>query len=214
MKSNCLLSRSQLTAPSLLLGFALLLSVSASAQNLLNNPGFNAPLSTGNVTTNWVIGYDYGSKDDFVVADRTTWAKRTWGDADANGVAWGAQFRPIHEGAMKGYFKQTVSGLNTSKTYVVSGYMFMMWPQGIPNAYDVFIEARGNSGNLRTVSCNYSGPFNPATAPLFSVTNTPKANGTMEIRLYYEKKTWTTDKAYTATGCFDDISVTAQQPVD
>ena len=87
--------------------------------------------------------------------------------------------------------------------------MFNTWPQGIPNSYDVYIEARGGLGNLRTESCTYVGPFNVA-APLYSVTNTPKANGTMEIRLYYDKKTWTTDKAYSCTACFDDISVTAE----
>jgi hypothetical protein len=208
MKSNCLLSRYHLAAPRLFLGLAVLVCVSASAQNLLNNPGFNAPLSTGNVTTNWVLGYDYGSREDFVIADRSTWAKNKWTSTDTNGVAWGAQFRPIHEGAMKGYFKQTVSGLNTSKTYVVSGFMFTTWISGIPNAYDVYIEARGGLGNARTASCTTDGAYNN-DAP-YSVTNTPKANGTMEIRLYYDKKTWTTDKAYTATACFDDISVTAQ----
>jgi len=210
MKSNCFLSRKSFATLALILGLAFFSYVSASAQNLINNPGFNDPISTNtSVWNNWVIGYDYGSKDDFVIADRTTWAKRQWGSTDTNLVAWGAQFRALHEGAMKAYFKQTVAYLDPNKSYVVSGYMFNTWPQGIPNAYDVYIEARGGGGNLRTESGTYVGPFTVA-APLYSVTNTPKANGTMEIRLYYDKKTWTTDKAYSCTACFDDISVTAQ----
>lgn len=208
MKSDRMSPRCPLAVPGLLLGLALLATLPVCAQNLINNPGFNVPISTNtSVWTNWVLGFDYGSKEDFVIADRTTWSKRTWGDTDQNGVAWGAQFRPIHEGAMKGYFKQTVAYLDPNKSYVVSGHMFTTWITGIPNSYDVYIEARGSQGNLRTASCVDNGVY--SNNPL-SVTNKPKANGTLEIRLYYDKKTWTTDKAYTATACFDDISVTAQ----
>jgi hypothetical protein len=204
MKSNCLLSRYHLAAPGLFLGLAFLVCVSASAQNLLNNPGFNAPLSTGNVTTNWVIGYDYGSKEDFAIADRTTWAKRNFSDPDPSGTSWGAHFRPITEGAMKAYFKQTVSGLNPNSSYVVSGYMSNEWPNGIPNSIDIFIESRGILGNLRTASCaDYS-----VYASKYSVTNKPKANGTIEVRLYIDKKGYSNDKASVSSARFDDISLT------
>src|ERR1041385_558736 len=87
MKSGRFLcpSRNHVAAMGIALGVALLLSSSARAQNLVNNPGFNSPISTNAVTTtNWVVTYVYGSRDDFAIADRTTWAKRTFGSADAN----------------------------------------------------------------------------------------------------------------------------------
>lgn len=99
-------SRYQRTVIGFLLGSAFLIGGSVRGQNLLNNPGFNAPISTNaTTTTNWGVVYVYGGKEDFAIADRTTWAKRTYGSKDPAGVAWGAQFRPLTEGPMHAYFR-------------------------------------------------------------------------------------------------------------
>src|ERR1041385_2101285 len=205
MKSGRFLcpSRNHVAAMGIALGVALLLSSSARAQNLVNNPGFNSPISTNAATTtNWVVTYVYGSRDDFAIADRTTWAKRTFGSADANGVAWGAQFRPITEGQMHAYFKQTVAGLTPGASYAVSGYMFRTWDR--PDILDIYIETVGGLGSVRSANCSDMDAYSNR----YAVTNTATAAGTIEVRLQYDKNKNTVDKHAYANACFDDISLT------
>src|SRR5512140_162981 len=154
MKSSDFFSlpRYQSAAGSLLLGLALITGSTVQGQNLLKNPGFNSPLSTNAATTtNWVVGYVYGGKEDFALTDRTTWAKRTFGSTDANGVAWGAQFRPLTEGPMEAYFRQVVTNLTPAASYVISGYMFRTWTR--LDIIDQYIETVGGSGTVRSENC-------------------------------------------------------------
>jgi len=198
-------SRYPLAALALMLGAACFFASPARGQNLLYNPGFNAPISTNAATTtNWAVVYVYGGKDDFAIADRTTWAKRTYGSTDAAGVAWGAQFRPITEAPMHAYFRQIVSGLTPGANYVVSGYMFRTWNR--PDVIDIYIETIGALGSVRTPNCSTLSAYDT----LYSVTNKAAADGTIEIRLQYGKNKNTVDKHAYAAACYDDISLTRQ----
>ena len=58
----------------LLLGVGILISASASAQNLLQNGDFAQPLGP----TNWTIGYLHGGPDDFDIKDRTSGGHATF----------------------------------------------------------------------------------------------------------------------------------------
>jgi hypothetical protein len=209
MKSNCFLSRYQFAALWLLLGLALLSGFSVNAQNLLNNPEFSAPISAGNVTTNWVVSYVYGSRDDFAVIDRTTWSTHGFSHVDTNGVAYGFQFRPMSQGIMHAFLKQTVSGLTPGASYVVTGLVFTT---RLGDELDVYIATVGglNSGSeVRTPDCNASS-YDTAPNP-YSVTNTAKANGTIEVRLHFNKtKNTLSDKVPYSNACFDTLSLTPQ----
>jgi hypothetical protein len=201
MNSSSNVCHLKFSLQALLTSLGFLICSPAGAQNLLNNPEFSAPISPGSsVTTNWVVYYVYGGPSDFAIHDRTTYA--SYGFKPAEG-AFGAQFRPMTDGSIHAYYKQTVSGLTLGHRYIVSGYMFNTWPQGT-DTIDVYIETVGGLGNARTINCTNSYAY---TEPAYSVTNTPKANGTMEIRLHFDKMHNTTVKADVSTACFDKISM-------
>jgi hypothetical protein len=207
MNSSSIVCHFKFSLQALLTGLGLLICGPASAQNLLNNPNFDAPIATvPSVTTNWVVTYVYGGPSDFSLRDRTTYSAKGFQPAAG---AFGAQFRPMTDGEMHAYFKQTVSGLVPGNNYVVSGYMFNTWPQG-DGAIDIYIGTVGglNGGNeVRTSNCtNY---FAYGDTP-YSVTNTAKANGTLEVRLHFNKVSNTVVKAPISTACFDNISLTHQ----
>jgi len=205
-----LLPRYQIVTQGLLLGLALLIAGSASAQNLLKNPSFNDPIdpvgSAG--TTNWTTYYVYGTAADFACHDRTTVAARNFSQVGLAG-AMGAHFRPVTEGAMHGYFKQVVTGLQPGASYLISGWMYSTWQWGTDNGkYLVYMYVKGGLGDVMTP---YAGPGGDDLRPVFTyytLTNTARANGTMEIQLHADKRETFTPKADTCNACFDDISVT------
>jgi len=187
-----------------LLGIGLLVGSPVSAQNLLNNPSFEDLIATNaSAYSNWVVKYVYGTPDDFCICDRSTFGHHAG--------TFGGHFRPVTEGPMHAYFTQTAVGLQTGDNYVVSGWMMTTWQSGAQDGkMNVYIETRGGLGSVNTPNCTGAD----STWTFYSVTNTPKANGTLEIRLHYDKTTQTsiTDNKglCAASGCFDDLSVTHQ----
>jgi hypothetical protein len=186
----------------LLLG--LMIVGSASAQNLLNNPGFEAPIATStSVLTNWSVKYSGCLPEDFCIRDRSTFANHAG--------TFGGHFRPVTEGTMHAYFTQYAVGLTPGDTYVVSGWMMNTWESGATGGkINIFIETIGGLGSVSTPTCTSAS----STWTFYSVTNTAKANTTLEVRLHYDKPSNTviTDNKglNNASGCWDDISVTHQ----
>jgi hypothetical protein len=202
--------RYQFATEVLLIGLALFVASSGLAQNLIKNPSFNDPIdpvgSSG--TTNWTTYYVYGTADDFACHDRTTWAARTFGQAGLAG-AMGGHFKPVTEGPMHGYFKQVVSGLTPGANYLISGWMYTTWQWGTDNGkFLVYMYVKGGLGDVMTP---YAGSGGDDTHPVFAyytLTNTARANGTIEVQLHADKRETFTPQSYTCNGCFDDISVT------
>jgi hypothetical protein len=203
------LQRYQLATQALLFGLALFIASSVQAQNLLKNPGFNDPIdpvgSSG--ATNWAPYYVYGTADDFACHDRTTGAAKTFQAGLAG--AFGAHFRPATEGAMHGYFKQVVTGLTPGASYLISGWMYSSWQWGTDNAkFLVYMQVKGGLGDVMTP---YAGSGGDDTHPVFAyytLTNTARANGILEVQLHADKRETFTPKADLCNACFDDISVT------
>ena len=130
----------------LLLGFTLLLWVSASAQNKVFNPGFELPIGTnayGNAygganfplgpstgdeatnaawkaTGNWMIAYPWGGPDDFELKDRNT---PVHGGTINGPNYFSACLRPGQNKWMHAYYTQTITNLQAGHTYNVSGWM-------------------------------------------------------------------------------------------
>ena len=213
MKTKFLSSfRRSLAAPGALLGCALLLCGSASAQNFLKNGDFETPLDPWDPTglsggkTNWTLVYASGGPGDFAVKDRTTDSSRH----GSNGH--GVHFRPRTDWWCHAYFTQTVSNLTAGANYIVSGYMNRVYQLG---ALDIYFEALGGPSGTTSVSVHTPYQSNTGWVQYF-VTNTASSTGTLTVRLHMnkaqtawapnpgEEKYWYTD------GMFDDFSMTAQ----
>ena len=225
MKNQFLLLRRLRTAGSgFLLCSCLFVGGSASAQNLLKNGDFETPNAPTNGVLYWTVAYPWGGPSDFEIVDRATYVQSNLG-----GYAnyWSLAIRPAHEKWAHAYFSQTVSNLVANHSYSVSGYMEEERWKGVSEAmrdeYLVYIEAIGGTGTptpdgrayvlaVATDTSNLDGP--PYTYPntswlQFTNTQTPAANGTIEIRLHLSKISWTnSDKMSTMTGYFDNISLT------
>ena len=212
MKTKFLSSfRCPLPAPGLLLGCALLLGASASAQNLLKNGDFESPLDPWDPTgltggkTNWTLVYWPGSggPGDFAMHDRSNNASRH------GPTGHGANLRPRTENWCHAYFTQTVSGLTSGASYVVSGYVNSVW--GDANAgLHIYIEALGGLGSVVTPDI-ISNSWNY----VYSVTNTASSSGTIEVRLHENKQHMVndgpgTEKYFGMDAFFDDFTMTAQ----
>jgi hypothetical protein len=210
-----------------LLLLCVLIGSSLSAQNLLQNPEFESPLGA----TNWTVGHIRGGLPDFEIHDRTTAASRGWDTGD-----FGAQFRPLHNKLAHSYFTQTVTNLTSGHLYVVSGWMSEDWwsPPSSGSAYDpihdgkrdkflVYIEAIGGQGNPTSDGRFSLMATNPApvytnadvavyatdTWHQYSVRQTPDTNGSIEVRLHFDKLSWDlTYDLYVMNGYFDSISLT------
>jgi hypothetical protein len=205
MKNKLLSSfRCPIAAPRFLLGCALLLGASASAQ-LLKNGDFESPLDPWDPAglsggqTNWTLVYASGGPGDFALHERTAQASRH----EPNGN--GAQLRPKTDFWCGAYFKQTVSNLTPGNSYVVSGYINTLWSSP---KLDVYIETVGGS--------TVRSPTAATKWNLYSVTNTASSGGTLEVRLRLDKQptVWCPavgqEKYWTTDAMFDDFTMTAQ----
>ena len=221
--------RFKAAAQGLLLGSCLLLAASAGAQNLLKNGDFETPQATTNAVAYWTPGFLWGGPDDFEILDRTTVVQSGLG-----GYAnfWSLGIRPATERWCHAYFSQTVSNLVAGHAYNVSGYMlqerYTSVSESFHDQYLVYIEAIGGQGTstpdgrayvfalTTTQTDNIFGPptwFCPANNQnawlQFTNTQTPAANGTIEIRLHLSKISFClSDKISQMTGFFDNISLT------
>jgi hypothetical protein len=211
------ISRYRFAAPGLLLGLALLLCVSASAQNLLKNGDFEQPLGP----TNWTVAYFHGGPDDFQIKDRCR-------DGSLHAAWYGGYFRPLTAKLVHGYFTQTVTNLTPGHVYSFGGYMREGWwkapNDALRDKFLVYIEAVGGLGNptrdgrLGVLATNALEPDDqidpPYTYPTiiwrpFSAQQTPDANGKIEIRLHYDKVGWVEyDKLWSMEGAYDDVYLT------
>jgi hypothetical protein len=207
MKWHLMFAFDKFAACGLLLGLGLMSVGPARAQNLLYNPGFELPIATNSsVTTNWFVKYVNGGPDDFFIRDRTTFAHHSGN--------FGGHFRPITEGPMHAYLTQFAVNLVPGANYVVSGWVTTTWSGGTTagkmNVYIGTIGGRNSGAEVSTPICTSESP----SWTFFSVTNTAKANTTLEVRLHYDKPNDTdiTDNKGVdiCSGCFDDISVTRQ----
>jgi hypothetical protein len=181
--------------------FALLAGLSASAQNLLNNPGFESPLSSND----WTVVYVNCGPPDIFPADRSTFK--------ANSGSFGAQLSASHDGISHAYFKQTVSGLLPGTNYVVSGWLAWYLNYNQTVKYDVYLEAVGGQGSTNSPSASADwGPSNDDSFHKYTVTQTADSNGKIEVRLHMDHflTSGCCDHIWEHNGFFDDISLTRQ----
>jgi hypothetical protein len=210
---HSLLSRHRVAIPGLLLGFALLVSGSASAQvNLLKNGDFeSAPIGVGSPATNWSVLYLKGCEGDFEIKDRTRSASRA--------AAWyGAEFRPRTQKPIHACFTQTVTGLQ-QKQYSVGGQMWFQ--RAADGQVSVYMEAIGGTGDLMpdgrrsllltnvvdgTVYAKGNLNNNSPVFEDFLAKQTPDSNGKIEVRLHFWALQFRTyDKMWQEATYFDNI---------
>jgi hypothetical protein len=224
--SNSLVSFHQFTVlwQRLVLGLILFLCGSAGAQNLLRNGDFEqAPLGPAN----WTVGYLHGGPDDWEIKDRSR------GGARRMSTFYGAYLRVLSQKLAHAYFTQPVSNLTTGQTYNFIGHMKEDWWKAANDAlrdkYLVYIELIGgqgtptadgrfsvlatndltdSSGNTET---NIDPPYTYPTSIWrpFYAQQTPDANRRIEVRLHYNKVSYTIyDKTWISAASFDDCSLT------
>lgn len=216
MKNKFLSSfRCPLAALRLLFGCVLLLGASASAQNLLVNGDFESPLTPWNpargvssVTNNWTLAYPSGGPGDFSIHDRTTFASR---NCPSGGVdcGYGVHLRPKTDWWCHAYFTQTVTNLNPSANYYVTGYMNRFY--GV-SALDIYVEVVGATDNsVHTPKSNQTG-----WVQYFVSNNIPTVSGTLEVRLQLNKSAtaWSpsagAEKYWNTDAMFDDFTLAPQ----
>lgn len=212
----------------LVASFAILGCVSAFGQNLLSNGDFEQPLGPNN----WVVRYLFGGPDDFQIQDRSR-----FGASGGSGNFYGGTFRPLSiRKPCHAYFGQTITNLTPAHLYTVSGKMREDWwrgdqgtgykpdEDGKRDKFVVYIEAIGGQGTPMPDGRFSQVCTNPApiyqgfpdliyyatdTWTTYSVKQTPATNGTIEIRLHYNKFGFITyDKPWLMPAGFDNISVT------
>jgi hypothetical protein len=207
----------QVTAPGLLLGFALLAAGSASAQNLVKNADFEEPLGPDN----WTIVFapvinssangngTIACANDFLVAGRTTMAHKdmvpgAWDGHDGqNTNCWskfGGHFAPNHSWVMHAYFKQVVTNLAPLAQYQVSAWM-TQWG-GHVEAAQIWMEVLG--GALGNVSRKTPYVTSAANWQRYTVTNSASSSGQLEIQLHYNKINAVTSWEYRNQNAFYD----------
>jgi hypothetical protein len=220
MKNTILSMFRYATGRGMILGFALLVCGSASAQvNLLKNGNFDTePLGP----TNWTVLYFHGGPDDWEIRDRTTPSA-----GYHNGSFYDAQFRPAAQKLAHACFTQTVTNLTLGHTYNISGMMREDWwkapNDALRDKYLVYLEVIGglgaaNSEGRMSVLATSPGPTNEIDAPFtyptyvwrtFTAQQTPDANRKIEVRLHYEMLGYVEwDKCWLMSGFFDAISLT------
>ena len=206
------------------LGLIFTLCISADAQNFLRNGDFEqAPLGPAN----WTVGYLHGGPDDWEIKDRSR------GGARRPSTFYGAYFRVLSQKLAHAYFTQTVSNLMAGHPYNFVGHMKEDWWKAANDAlrdkYLVYIELIGgqgtptadvrfsviatndltdSSGNADT---NIDPPYTYPTSTWrpFYAQQTPDANRRIEVRLHYNKVSYTIyDKTWISAAAFDDCSLT------
>jgi hypothetical protein len=206
------------------LGLIFSLCVSAGAQNLLRNGDFEqAPLGP----SNWTVGYLHGGPDDWEIKDRSR------GGARRMSTFYGAYFRVLSQKLAHAYFTQTVSNLTVGHAYNFEGHMKEDWWKATDDAlrdkYLVYIELIGGQGtptadgrfsvlatnDLTDSSGNSDTNIDPPyTYPTsiwrpFYAQQIPDANRRIEVRLHYNKVSYTIyDKTWISAASFDDCSLT------
>lgn len=179
----------------------LLVGFSATAQNLLNNPGFESPLTSND----WTVVYVNCGPPDFFPADRSSYK--------ANSGAYGGQLSASHDGKSHAYFKQTVSGLLPGTNYVVSGWLAWALNANQTDKYSVYLEAVGGLGSTNSPSATADwGPAGDENYHRYTVTQTADSNGQIEVRLHmnHHTRSLCCDHIWEHNGFFDDISLTRQ----
>jgi hypothetical protein len=214
-------SSHKIAVQGLLLCFGFLISGQASAAtNLLSNGEFESPQGP----TNWTLGYLWGGPADFEIKGRTTQGSRSWNSGD-----FGGHFRPSGTKLAHSYFSQTVSNLTANHAYNVSGYMREDWwsnpaEKAFRDKFLVYIEAIGGQGDPTTdgrfkmIATNDFDPDSNIDAPYtyptdvwreFKTKQKPDTNGTIEIRLHFNKVGFATyDKLPVMNGYFDSVALT------
>jgi hypothetical protein len=167
-------------------------------------------------TNNWMIAYPWGGPDDYELKDRCTTAR--------SGL-WSGRFRPAHDKLAHAYYTQTITNLEAGRAYLVSGYMKQDWWKSGDAKRDkmkVYIEVVGGQGtptgdgraSVKAVATDQSNLDAPYTYPnlgwlQFTNSQTPAADGTIEIRLHHNKCGWDIwDKLELSAAYYDDISLT------
>jgi hypothetical protein len=163
----------------LAVGFAISSGFPASAANPVVNGNFENALVFGG-TTNWEVVYVAGCPGDFAVKGRITEAR--------NGpTGYGGSLRPLNDGLIHAYFKQTVSGLTANGVYAITNWM--CFPGDPDDAWHpkihIFMETVGGLGSVATDDVTNN------SYQQFVLTNTAKANGEIEIRLHFNKDGYT-----------------------
>jgi hypothetical protein len=198
----------QVTAPGLLLSFALLTAGSVCAQNFVKNPDFEEELGPDN----WMIVFapvtdstangngTLAGTNDFLVAGRSTMAHKDMvpGAWDGNYIqttdntdCWskfGGHFAPNHTWVMHAYFKQVVTNLTPRAEYRVSAWM-VQWG-GHLNAAQIYMEVLGGvAGTIsrKTAYVTENAQNNAAGWQMYVVSNSASSSGQLEIRLHYNK---------------------------
>ena len=220
------IARYQLTAQALLAGFAFMLCISATAQNLLKNGDFEQPLGP----TNWTVKYLFGGTNEFEIHDRIRGASMY---SQASAIRFfGGCFRPKTLKLGHAYFTQTVTNLTPGHEYYFVGNMMEDWWKKLSplrNKFLVYMEVLGGQGNplpdgrfsmvatndfydsTGNSETNIDAPFTYATGVWrpFYAQQTPDANRRIEVRMHYNKIDFAIyDKTYTSAAYFDDLWLT------
>lgn len=228
MKSQLLISpRFQIILRGWLLGAALLAWGPARGQNFVRNPDFEAELGPDN----WTVVYapvdpmPGGIKpancptncgpNDFLVKGRNCLPHRNLGVPSSGtwdgGWSWngwtnywnktGARFQPNHNWGMHAYFKQVVTNLTPGASYSISAWITQF---GRTDKADVYMQAIGGLGSLRTVNVTANAKNNPAAWQSYALTNTADSNGRIEVQLHMNKAMSSSDWVYLEVNAFFD----------
>jgi hypothetical protein len=219
MKRN-LLFRYRLTAQGFVAGSLVLLCASVHAQNLLRNGDFEQRFGP----TNWTILHLFGGPDDFEIKQRIRGASM-YSQVSATKF-FGGCFRPLTLRLAHACFTQTVTNLTPGHVYQFEGNMREDWwkspSEPMREKMLVYMEVIGGRGTptadgrasvlaVATDQGNLDAPYTYPSSTWLQFTNqqTPAANGSIEIRLHYNKVGGAIyDKTWTSAAYFDDISLT------
>jgi hypothetical protein len=195
--------RYPLVAGGLLLGLAVLLCASASAQELLKNGNFESPFPISDPTAGWAIVYREGGPSDWSVAGQST-------EASAGGGGRGAHLRASNINYGKVYFRQVVTNLTEGASYTLNilkmktGFKYS--DEGSPPKLRVYTSM--TSGSMSNAVNGYSTNAGP-----YSLTITCSATRQIEVGLHVEHDIMVNEgaedfKSAKCTGWFDEFSLT------
>jgi hypothetical protein len=226
-RNSSLIPRSQTAVQGLLLAVGILIGVSASAQNLLQNGDFEQRLGP----TNWTVLPLFGGPDDFEIKNRIR-AASMYSQGSATKF-FGGCFRPLTVKLAHACFAQTVTNLTPGHAYQFAGNMWEDWWKAPNDALRdkmlVYMEVIGGQGNpladgrfslIATndftdsngnPDTNIDAPYTFATGIWrpFYTQQTPDTNRCIEVRLHYKKVGFAIyDKTWTSAAYYDDISLT------
>jgi hypothetical protein len=195
--------RYPLAAGRLVLGLAILLCASASAQELLKNGNFEAPFPVSDPTAGWVLVYADGGPSDFAITGQTTEASRCCS-------GHGAQIRPNNYNYAHAYFSQAVTNLTEGASYTLNilkmNAGFKYADEGPSPTLKVY--ASMISGSSSNAVHGYSTNIGP-----YSLTITCSASRQIEVQLHMSKSWMPGElaedmKHSKCSGWFDDFSLT------